>query len=50
MNRLKAVILWPLVYILDILIGIIGKQTFKQSRKISKAHFNRIMNRQKSIK
>lgn len=49
MKKLRAIILWPYVFFLDWLISLTGSQTFKESRRISKMHFNRIMNGNKSI-
>jgi len=43
MNRFRAATLWPYVYILDVIIGLIDRQTFKESRSISKSYFKRIM-------
>jgi len=42
MTRPAAIILWPFVFILDAVIGLIGKQSFKDARQVSKAHFKRI--------
>ena len=48
MSRFRAIALWPLVFILDAVIGLIGKQTFKESRRISNVRFNKIMTREKA--
>ncbi len=44
MTKLKAIILWPYVYFLDILVSVFTDQTFKRSRAISKIYYNRIVN------
>jgi hypothetical protein len=43
-KKFKAIILWPYVFFLDWLISLTGAQTFEESRRITRAHFNRIMN------
>jgi hypothetical protein len=48
MTKLKATILWPYVYFLDILVSIFTDQTFKRSRAISKICYNRIVNSDKA--
>ncbi|SDT07274.1 hypothetical protein SAMN05216490_2424 [Mucilaginibacter mallensis] len=45
MTKLKATILWPYVYFLDILVSIFTDQTFKRSRAISKIYYNRLVSR-----
>jgi hypothetical protein len=44
MTKFTALILWPVVYVLDVGIVLIGAQTFKESRAVSKAHLKRILN------
>jgi len=44
MTKLKATILWPYVYFLDILVSVFTNQTFRRSRAISKIYYNRIVN------
>jgi len=48
-KKFRAVILWPYVFFLDWLISLTGSQTFKESRQISRRHFNRIMSGNKNI-
>lgn len=43
MKKFKAIILWPYVFFLDWLISLTSSQSFKESRRISKMHYNRIM-------
>jgi len=44
MKKLKATILWPYVYFLDILVSVFTDQTFRRSRAISKIYYNMIVN------
>jgi hypothetical protein len=45
MTKLKAVLLWPYIYFLDVLVSVFTDQTFKRSRAISKIYYNRIVSK-----
>ncbi|MHB8209264.1 hypothetical protein, partial [Mucilaginibacter sp.] len=49
MTKFTAVILWPIVYILDVLSWLLGFQAFKDARDTSNKLFKRIMQRNKSF-
>jgi hypothetical protein len=49
MTKFTAVILWPVVYILDALSWLLKFQTFKEARETSNKLFKRIMDRDKSF-
>jgi len=44
MTKFTALILRPIVYILDLGIALTGQQTFKQANAASKSHLKRILN------
>jgi hypothetical protein len=49
MTKFTAVILWPIVYILDVLSWLLRFQTFKEARDTSNKLFKRIMHRNKGF-
>jgi hypothetical protein len=49
MTKFTAVILWPVVYVLDILSYLLRFQAFKEARDTSNKLFKRIMDRNKGF-
>jgi len=45
MSKFTAIILWPVVYILDVLSFLLRFQTFKEARDLSNKLFKRVMTR-----
>jgi len=45
MRKIIAVAIWPIVYVLDFVIYLTGAQSFSESRRISRMHFTRILQR-----
>ncbi|WP_461453313.1 hypothetical protein [Mucilaginibacter sp.] len=49
MSKFTAVILWPVVYVLDVLSWLFRFQTFKEARDLSNILFKRIMARNTKV-
>jgi hypothetical protein len=49
MTKFTAVVLWPIVYILDVLSWLLRFQAFKEARDTSNKLFKRIMYRNKGF-
>jgi len=49
MSKFTAVILWPVVYVLDVLSWLFRFQTFKEARDLSNKLFKRIMARNTNV-
>jgi hypothetical protein len=45
MTKFTAIVLWPIVYVLDIGIAITGAQTFKEARVASRRKLAKILNK-----
>lgn len=49
MTKFTAIILWPIVYVLDVLSFLLGFQTFKEARDLSNRLFKRIIDHDRVI-